>query len=332
MSEMRWNPVLGEWVITATNRQDRTFLPPADFCPLCPTKPGGFPTEVPASTYDIVTFQNRFPPFQHPAPEPAITGTELYPVRPAGGSAEVVSYTPEHHGTLADQSLDRLHHLVRVWRHRYEHLGADPDINYVFIFENKGTVIGVTLEHPHGQIYGYPFIPVIPARELHNGTAHWQSTGRCLFCDIITAELGDGRRVIAQSDAFVAAVPFYARWPYEVHVWSRRHVGSLSDFTPRDERELAAMLRVVARAYDRLPGFEAPFPYMMAMHQRPTDGETHHSAHFHVEFYPPFRSPGRLKYLATAETGGGNFLNDTLAEEKAPELRAAVERAMSEEA
>jgi UDPglucose--hexose-1-phosphate uridylyltransferase len=185
-------------------------------------------------------------------------------------------------------------------------------------------VIGVTLEHPHGQIYAYPFVPIIPARELANGAAYQERTGRCLFCDAVRAELGDGRRVIAESPAFVAAIPFYARWPYEAHIWSRRHVGALSDFSPAEERELAAMILRVARGYDRLPGFERPFPYMMVLHQRPTDGAAHPQAHFHVEFYPPFRRPGRLKYLASAESGGGNFLNDTLPEETAAELRAAI--------
>lgn len=322
--------MLGEWIVTATHRQERTFLPPEDYCPLCPTKSSGFPTEIPASTYDIVTFENRFPAFQSPPPVPATAGTELFAVRPAAGVAEVVCYTPEHRGALADQSLDRVRHLVRVWRHRYERLGARPDVNYVFIFENKGTVIGVTLEHPHGQIYGYPFIPVIPARELANGDAYRARTGRCLCCDIIAAELDDGRRMVAESPAFVAAAPFYARWPYEIHIWCRRHAGALSDFTRQEEHELAAMIRLVARAYDHLPGFEPPFPYMMALHQRPTDGSTHDSAHFHVELYPPYRRPGRLKYLATAEAGGGNFLNDTLAEEKAAELRAAVALALEE--
>lgn len=324
MSELRWNPVLGEWVITATHRQERTFLPPADYCPLCPTKPDGFPTEIPAASYDIVSFENKFPAFQHPAPAPAVEGTELFPVRPADGKCEVVVYTPVHTGTLADQSLDRVHHLVRVWRHRYEHLGALPGVEYVFIFENKGTVIGVTLEHAHGQIYAYPFIPALPARKLANAAAHLQRTGRCLFCDVVASERADGRRIVAESDAFVAGVPFYARWPYEVHIWSRRHLGSLSELTPREDRELAALIRLIARAYDRLPGFEPPFPYMMALFQRPTDGAPHDEAHFHVEFYPPFRRPGRLKYLATAEAGGGNFINDTLPEEKAAEMRAAV--------
>src|SRR5690349_19754179 len=113
MSELRWHPILGEWVVTATQRQERTFLPPEDYCPLCPTKPGGFPTEIPAPSYDIVTFANRFPAFQTPPPEPAVEGSDLTPVRPAAGAAEVVCYTPNHHGTLADQPLDRLHHLVR---------------------------------------------------------------------------------------------------------------------------------------------------------------------------------------------------------------------------
>lgn len=324
MSELRWHPFLGEWVVTATHRQERTFLPPENYCPLCPTKPGGFPTEIPAPSYDIVTFANRFPAFQTPAPQPAVAGSDLWPVRPAGGVAEVVCYTPNHHGTLAEQPLDRLQHMVRVWRHRYASLGARPDVQYVYIFENKGTAIGVTLEHPHGQIYAYPFIPAIPGRALAHAAAHLERTGRCLYCDTRDAELADGRRIVAASEHFVAAIPFYARWPYEVHIWSRRHIGAVTDFTPQEDRGLAAMLRSVARGYDHLPGFEPPFPYIMAVHQRPTDGAPHAEAHLHVEFYPPFRRPGRLKYLAGAEAGGGNFINDTLPEEKAAELRAAI--------
>jgi len=324
MSELRWHPLLGEWVITATQRQDRTFLPPADYCPLDPTKPGGFATEIPAPTYDIVCFENRFPSLREPAATPAVEGTALFPVRPSEGKCEVIVYTPVHTGTFADQPIDRLQHLIRVWRHRYESLGARPEVQYVLVFENKGEVIGVTLQHPHQQVYAYPFIPPMILREQTNMLAPRERTRRCLLCDIVGAELEDGRRVVAQSDGFVAAIPFYARWPYEVHVWSRRHAGSLSDLTPAEDRELAAMLRLVARGYDNLPGFEPPFPYMMVAHQRPTDGEAHEEAHFHVEFYPPYRRPGRLKYLASAESGAGAFVNDTLPEEKAAELRAAI--------
>ena len=140
MSELRWNPLLGEWVATATQRQERTFMPPADFCPLCPTKPGGFPTEVPESAYDIVVFENRFPSLRPDPPAPSVEGSELYPVRPACGVCEVVLYSPEHNTTLADQSVEHIHHLVRVWRDRYEALGVREEVKYVFIFENKGEV------------------------------------------------------------------------------------------------------------------------------------------------------------------------------------------------
>jgi len=293
-------------------------------CPLCPTVPGGFETEIPAPAYDMVTFLNRFPALQLPAPAPAIEGTSLYPVLPAQGVCEVVVYTSRHTGTLADQSLDRVTHLVRVWRHRYEHIGAHDEVEYVLIFENKGAVIGVTLEHPHGQIYGYPFVPPIAERQGANAAAHLARTGQCLFCAIVEAELRDGVRLVAETEHFVAAIPFYARWPYEVHIWSRAHVPSLSELSPAQDRDLATILLLVTRGYDRLPGFEPPFPYMMVVHQRPTDGLDHPEAHLHLEFYPPFRRPGRLKYLAAGEAGGGSFLNDTLPEEKALEMQGAV--------
>src|SRR4051794_38236451 len=158
MSELRWNPVLEEWVITATERQDRTFLPPADCCPLCPTKPGGFPTEIPASTYQIVAFENKFPSLRPVPPPPAVEKTSLYRVAPAYGECEVVVYTPDHASTLADRSVDEIERLIYVWTDRFRELGARDGIDYVYIFENKGEVIGVTLYHPHGQIYAFPFI------------------------------------------------------------------------------------------------------------------------------------------------------------------------------
>ncbi|MDQ3686482.1 MAG: galactose-1-phosphate uridylyltransferase, partial [Acidobacteriota bacterium] len=153
MSELRWNPLLGEWVATATHRQQRTFLPPADFCPLCPTKPGGFPTEVPESSYDIAVFENRFPSMRPDPEEPAIEGTELYPVRPSAGVCEVVLYSPRHTSTLAAEPVEQIYKLVQVWTDRFRELSALEFVHYVFIFENKGEAIGVTLHHPHGQIY-----------------------------------------------------------------------------------------------------------------------------------------------------------------------------------
>jgi UDPglucose--hexose-1-phosphate uridylyltransferase len=322
VSELRWNPLLGEWVATATHRQERTFLPPADFCPLCPTKPGGFPTEVPEETYDIVVFENRFPSLRPDPPEPAVEGSELYPVRPARGQCEVIVYTPNHRATLAGEPVEQIYKLVRVWTDRFLELGAQDYADYVFIFENKGEAIGVTLHHPHGQIYAYPFTPPRVARELEQSLAHREKTGRCLVCDIVREERADARRIVAENDSFVAVVPFFARWPYEVHVYSTRHLQALTDLTDAEQRDLASMLKTVLVAFDKL--FDISFPYMMVLHQRPTDGGSYDYYHFHVEFYPPLRTATKLKYLAGSETGAGLFINDTLAEEKAEELRQRV--------
>ncbi len=323
MSELRWHPLLGEWVATATHRQERTFLPPADFCPLCPTKPGGFPTEIPAATYDIVVFENRFPSLRPDPPAPAVAGTELYPVRPGQGECEVIVYTPNHQATLATEPVEQIDKLVQVWTDRFAELGARAYIDYVFIFENKGEAIGVTLHHPHGQIYGYPFVPPRVQRELEQAHAHHAQTGRCLLCDIIGAEQLDGQRIVAANDSFVAYIPFFARYPYEVHISSTRHLQALTDMSRDEQRALAAIIKQIISAYDRL--FDISFPYMMVLHQRPTDGRAYAYYHFHIEFYPPLRTQTKLKYLAGSETGAGMFINDTLAEEKAAELRGHVQ-------
>jgi UDPglucose--hexose-1-phosphate uridylyltransferase len=321
MSELRWNPILEEWVITATERQERTFLPPKDYCPLCPTRPGAFATEIPEPTYRIVTFENKFPSLRREPPAPAVSPTDLFRVAPAQGVCEVVVYTPSHEGTLADRSVAEIEELIHVWTDRTEELGREPFVEYVFIFENKGEVIGVTLGHPHGQIYAFPFIPPKIQRELDSAARHRERTGRCLFCDLLAAERDDGRRIVIESESFAAGVPFYARWPYETHIWSRRHLGALTDLTDGEKQDLACVLKTLLLKFDHLWGFS--LPYMMVLHQRPTDGRPHEGYHFHIEFYPPYRTPNKLKFLAGVESGAGTFINDTLAEEKAEELRAA---------
>jgi UDPglucose--hexose-1-phosphate uridylyltransferase len=322
LSELRWNPLLGEWVATATHRQERTFLPPTDFCPLCPTKEDGFLTEVPENTYDIVVFENRFPSLRPDPSPPAVEGTDLYPVRPSQGVCEVVLYSPNHATTLADEPVEQIYKLVQVWTDRFIELGRLDHVSYVFEFENKGEAIGVTLHHPHGQIYGYPFIPPGIQRELTQSKAHQKRTDCCLICDIAAQEHRDGRRIIARNNSFVAVIPFFARWPYEVHIYSSRHLQALSDMKPGEQRDLAAMLKRVLMAFDRL--FNLSFPYMMVFHQRPVDGGSYDYYHFHIEFYPPLRTATKLKYVAGSETGAGMFINDTLAEEKALELRSHI--------
>jgi UDPglucose--hexose-1-phosphate uridylyltransferase len=325
VSELRWNPLLGEWVATATHRQERTFLPPADFCPLCPTKPGGFPTEVPESDYDIVVFENRFPSLRPDPPEPAVEGTELYPVRPGVGECEVILYTPHHSGTLADEPVEQIYKLVRVWADRFEELGALPFADYVFIFENKGEAIGVTLHHPHGQIYAFPFVPPRPKKELEAGRKYRsENEDRCLHCDLLVGEHADGRRVIAKGEHFTAFIPFYAHYPYEVHLYARRCTPSIASLSGEERWDMARVLKRLLVGYDRLFGFS--LPYMMVMHQAPTDGNDYEGvAHFHVEFYPPNRTAEKLKYLAGSEQGAGAFIVDALPEQTAETLRQAVE-------
>jgi UDPglucose--hexose-1-phosphate uridylyltransferase len=322
MSELRWNALRGEWTVTATHRQERTFFPPADYCPLCPTHAGGFPTEVPYETYELVSFENRFPSLQREPPEPAVSGDDLQPVRPAYGACEVVLYTPRHDVTLAELPVATIDRLVRVWQHRSAEMGARPGIAYVMPFENKGAEVGVTLTHPHGQIYAYPFVPPHPAAELAQARAHRAAHGTCLICALAAREEQDGRRVVAANDAWVAYVPFAARWPYETHVVARRHAALLTDLRPAERRALARLLKSLLLGFDRL--FERPFPYIMAVHQAPVDPATHEDAHLHLEFYPPLRSATKLKFLAGSETGAGMFIDDTLPETTARELRACV--------
>ena len=318
MSELRYHPFLDQWVITATHRQDRTFLPPDDYCPLCPTKPGGFPTEIPMPAYDIVVFENRFPSLQMPAPTAAVPGSEITPVRPSQGVCEVVCYSDNHDATFATLPLSQVKKLTRVWKERYEELGARPEVEYVFIFENKGKEIGVTLSHPHGQIYAYPFIPPIMRTELESEERHFQQHGRPLMGDWLEMELSDKSRLVCENERFVAIVPFFARYPYEVHVAPREHLSSLAAMDEFCLDDLAAILLDVTSRFDKLFGFS--MPYIMHMHQKPTMGGFDYDW-FHVEFYPPYRTANKLKYLAGSEAGAGAFINDTLPEVTAKTLR-----------
>jgi UDPglucose--hexose-1-phosphate uridylyltransferase len=322
MSELRYNPLLGEWLATATHRQDRTFLPPADFCTHCPTKPGKFPTEVPEPDYDIVAFENRFPSLKSHPDMPAIESDGIYAVKPSYGVCEVVLYSPVHTTSLAAEPVEQIYKLIRVWRDRFEELGNLDFVEYVFIFENKGEAVGVTLHHPHGQIYAYPFVPPVIRKELEQCRLHQERTGSCLICDIVAKEMESGKRIVARNGSFAAYIPFFARYPYETHISARRHLQGFSDFSDAEERDLAEIMKQVLAAFDRL--FDRSFPYIMSIHQRPSDGDEYEHYHFHIEFYPPMRTATKLKYLAGSEAGAGMFINDTLPEVNAEELRNLV--------
>jgi UDPglucose--hexose-1-phosphate uridylyltransferase len=321
MSELRWHPYLEQWVITATHRQERTFLPPKEYCPLCPTKVGSPETEVPYPDYDIVVFENRFPSLQRSAPEPAVQGSWLTPVNPAEGICEVVLYTSQHEGEMADLSVEQIAKLVEVWRDRFEELSGYPFVEYVLIFENKGKEIGVTIPHPHGQIYAYPFLPPLIEKEVLSARRHYEQYQKCLFCEVMEQELQKGRRLLTQNAHLVAFVPFFARFPYEVHVMPLRHVGTLLEMSWQERWSLAEMLSCVTRTLRNL--WRMPIPYIMLLHQSPARQSNSPSYHFHVEFYPFNRTRDKLKYLAGSEQAG-TFINDTLAEETAAALRESM--------
>ncbi len=250
----------------------------------------------------------------------AVEPGSFFNAAPSKGVCEVVLYTDDHHATFADLSPERVEDVIAVWQERTAALGSLHDIQYVFIFENKGEAVGVTLHHPHGQIYAYSFVPPIIATECAQLAGYRNDTGRCLLCDSLREELKNAERVVFENDSFVAYVPFAARWPYEVHVVGKRHFGALPELSAAERRDLAAMLLELTAAYDAL--FSRSFPYVMALHQAPAK-ELDELSHFHIEFYPPMRSESRLKYLAGSEIGAGMFINDTLPEETAQRLRDA---------
>jgi len=321
--ELRWNAPLGEWVIVAPERQDRTFLPSEEACPLCPTRPDGPPTELERPDFEIAVFDNRFPALVADAPEPYPASSATARRAPAIGASEVVVYTPRHDATIASLSADEARNLVAVWLHRTRELGARPDVRYVFIFENRGEAIGVTLHHPHGQIYAYPFVPPVLARELAAVREHRATAGTCLWCEQLAAEETDGSRIVRAGQHWLTGVPFAARWPYEVHLVSRRHVGSLTDLDQVEQDALADAIQDVVRRYDALFGFQ--LPYVMAVHQSPSpDGGDDHDVHLHVEFYPRHRTEAKLKYLAGSEAGAGVFVGDIYPETIAKRLRGAA--------
>jgi UDPglucose--hexose-1-phosphate uridylyltransferase len=276
-------------------------------------------TEVPAEDYDIVVFENKFPSLKEELPRITGTSSKFFKYGKAQGICEVVLFTSDHDGIMSEKPLSRYIKLVKVWRDRYRELGDKDYIDYVFIFENKGEEVGVTLHHPHGQIYAFPFIPPIIEQELDSSKEYLEKEGKCLFCRTLEEEKEDGRRIIFSNDSFSALVPFAAGYSYEVHIYTNKHLPSFNDFTEKEEIDLAAILKTLMMKFDHLFGFV--LPYIMAIHQQPTNGTGKEYSHFHIEFYPPCRTKDKLKYLAGSELGVGAFINDSLPEEKAQELR-----------
>ncbi len=329
--EERWHPLREEWVIVAAHRQNRPWsgetidhneeaLPEyvAD-CYLCPGNPrvSGARNDNYTSTF---VFDNDHPCVGFDAPQTLQTAPGIYRNRPATGIARVVCYSPNHGLTLAELEPAEIENLLRVWQEQYLALSAHPEIKHVLIFENKGEAVGVSNPHPHCQIYATNFVFKTIETEARASDRHFAETGRVLFQDVIRAEKEDGRRIICENETAIAFVPYFARYAYEVFVAPKATHASIATLDPEELRDFAALLKQVLVKFDNL--WQMPFPYVMPLHQAPTDGGDYSSFHFHIEFHPPLRRPNLLKYLAGPEIGGGNFLSDTAPEEKAEELRS----------
>jgi UDPglucose--hexose-1-phosphate uridylyltransferase len=313
-AHLRWHPLRGEWVVYAGHRQDRTFLPPPSWNPLAPSTDPAHPTEVPGGNWQVAVFENLFSALGSTAEAPAIPGAV-----PCGGRTEVVVFTQNPEGSLGALSLDQLALVVDVWADRTVALSERDDVAYVFPFENRGVEVGVTLRHPHGQIYAYPFVPPIAARELELMRAHHAAHGRGLLEEMIASELAADQRTLYVGEQALAWVPVCARWAYEIWIAPRRAAATLDALDAAERRDLAQALGRCLRKLDAL--WNRPMPYLLAIHQAPARG-AHPYAHVHIEIYPWLRMPDRVKYLAGSEIGAGVFTADTLPEQKARELRA----------
>ena len=316
-SQIRRDPVLDEWVVIASHRQDRTYLPPAGQCPLCPSTPERL-TEIPADDYDVVVFENRFPSLAVNVPLPE--GADGVALRPGAGRCEVLCYTSDHDASFWRLPPRRLGTVAAVWVDRILELSRLAGVEYVFCFENRGEEIGVTLHHPHGQIYAYPFVPPRIERALRAAERHRRGTGGCLFCDLTADVLASGERVVTASERFAAFVPWAPRWPFEVHVYPRRHVPDLPALSEDERDELVALHADVLRRFDGL--FDRPAPYIAAWHQAPVSVDRE-LAHLSLQVLTARRSPTKLKYLAGSESGAGVFINDVVPEQAAGRLREA---------
>jgi len=329
--EERWHPLREEWVVIAAHRQHRPWsgamvaasspTAPAYVadCYLCPgnARVGGAANPRYEGPY---VFTNDHPCVGPEAPEVPTLPPSPYRVRRADGLARVLCYSPKHNLSMAEMSDEMICDIVGVWRQQTAELGARAEVQHVLCFENKGEVVGVSNPHPHGQIYATNFVFKTIEQELLASRRYLNETGRTLFTDIIAAEQAEGRRILYEDEHVIAFVPYFARYAYEVYVTPKRTVPHIFALRDEETQALARALKMVTVRFDNL--WRMSFPYVMALHQAPTDGGDYRTFHFFLAFHPPLRQPDVLKYLAGPEIGGGNFISDTSPEAKAAELLA----------
>lgn len=325
MAELRWNPLLGDWTMVASNRQNRPQMP-KDWCPFCPG-PG---KKVPEH-YEVYEYDNDFPALSKEPPEPDTVESNFYKTEKAYGKCEVILYSPEHTKTLSELPLNHIRKLVDLWSERYTELSKDEKVKYIFEFENRGEEVGVTMPHPHGQIYAYSKMPLKIKTELNSCKKHYEENDECLICRMNKEEQEFKNRIIIENEDFLAYLPFFTDYPYGMFIVSKNHISKMVDFDDREKNNFADILKKVSGTFDSL--FDRRFPYMMCIHQAPVNspeyGNYDDYYHFHVEFYPPLRSKEKIKYYASSEMGAWAACNPRSVEETAEELKEAYKKYLS---
>jgi UDPglucose--hexose-1-phosphate uridylyltransferase len=320
-SQLRYDALADDWVAVASHRLTRTFLPPADQCPLCPSKPGR-PSEIPAESYDVVVFENRFPSF---SPDATLHGdpvSEPFQRRAGKGRCEVVCFTSDHNSSFAKLTKERVRTVMEAWVDRTQELNATADVEQVFCFENRGEEIGVTLHHPHGQIYAYPYVTPRTTQMLASvGKYKAKTGGRNLFDDLVNAERAAKVRVVAETEHWIAYVPDAARWPVEVNLAPLRRVPDLPSLTDEERDDFGPLYLRILNGLDAY--FDQTLPYISAWHQAPVrEGREDFGAY--LQLYSIRRAPDKLKYLAGSESGMGAWVNDVAPESIATRLREVL--------
>jgi UDPglucose--hexose-1-phosphate uridylyltransferase len=312
MLERRFNPITGEWIMISSSRQKRPALP-KNSCPICPGV-----LELPED-YDIVSFENRYPALKRNAPE-VENKNSIFIKEKSKGVCEVIVYTKDHDSELSKMPLSQIEKLTDVWIDRTLELSKLEFVKYIYIFENKGKEVGATLPHPHGQLYAFPFLPPRIKLKIEAMEEWYKKNNTCPICDIIKEEKKEGKRIIYENDTMLALVPFYARYPYEVHLYPKRHINAIYEFSYKERKDFAKALKIITLKYEKL--FNMPFPYMMMFFQKPFNIDKITSYfHFHVEFISPMRGPNLIKWIASVESGTWAFINPIEPEDAAKQLR-----------
>ena len=315
--EIRFNPLLNQWVMVSSVRKKRPWRP-KDFCPFCPG------TEEMGIGWDVKYVRNKFPMLKDNPPKPK--KNPPFKSAPSFGECLVLVETSEHNPEdLNALGLEQMIKVVKMMQEITEKYMKHPKVNYVAIFRNKGKEIGVSLLHPHSQAYAMPFIPLRIRVELENSRKYFKRFGRCLFCDILSAEIEQKERIIYSNNRFYAFLPYFANWPFEVHVYPKRHIQLLTQLNDNEIRGLADILRAVTASLNTL--FNKSMPYVMTIHQAPVKGKWDYY-HLHIEFYPILRDENKLKYAAGIEMGTWSFTYDFVPEENAYRLREALRKAL----